>query len=161
MARLPDRFDLWVRKARAAADPQRQCDYVLGALVALREWHFLNVGTPENPRPAAGEIDDTPHLFVFSDAVRVMELAGEFGRPAESSAITIPTASALDWCVAERPMQCAGLLINPGEDAAAVSIDQLEEFSREWRMRDAQKSAGFWIPNLTSEEEDFWRENGL
>jgi hypothetical protein len=150
-----------MRQARAAADPQRQCDYVLGALVALPEWHFLNVGTSENPRPAAGEIDDAPHLFVFSDAARVMELAQQFGRPAESSAITIPTESALAWCVNERPMQCAGLLINPGEDAAAVSIAQVEIFAAEWRARDARQSVGFWIPNPTSAEEDFWRENGL
>ena len=55
MPRLPDRFDLWVRKARVSADPERQIDWVLGALVARDELYFLNIGTKEKPRIARAE----------------------------------------------------------------------------------------------------------
>jgi hypothetical protein len=161
MPRLPDRFDLWVRLARACPRPERQVDYVLGALVALPEWYFLNVGTKENPLPAAGEIEGASYLLVFSDADRVAEIAEQIGPPASDypgPVIAVPTLRALDWCVDERPMQCAGLLINPGEDAAAIPLERVAAFAREWKAR---PPSGFWIPNLTTAEEDFWREHGL
>ncbi len=161
MPRLPDRFDLWVRRARAHADPARQADYILGALMARPEWHFLNAGTPEKPHPASAEVEGAPHLLVFSGLDRVLEIAEQMGRPAAGSAIAIPSAQALDWCVEERPGQCAGILLNPGEDAVVLPLEYLADFAREWKARGAEPRAGFWIPHSTSEEEDFWQEHGL
>ena len=76
MTRLPDRFDLWVRKARECPDPARQADYVLGALSALKEWYFLNIGTKENPQPAEAEVEGGRHLLVFSDRDRIEAIVG-------------------------------------------------------------------------------------
>lgn len=162
MPRLPDRFDLWVRKARASADPARQLDFILGALIGLREWHFLNVGTVENPQPAEVEIDSGLHLLVFSDPDRIEEITGKQAtREEPAPAISIPTTAAIKWCVERKKQGCSGLLINPGDDSALIVMPQLEAFYEEWRRRGGQQRAGFWIPNLTSEEEDFWQEHGL
>ena len=162
MARLPDRFDLWVRKARACADPARQADYVLGALAGLEAWHFLNVGTPANPQPAEGQMEGGLQLLVFTDTGRIEEIVGgsrQNGDPLP--VITIPTAAAFPWCLERRASGCAGLLVNPGEDAVLLPMGQVEAFHAEWRQRGGRQASGFWIPNLTSEEEDFWQENGL
>jgi hypothetical protein len=160
MARLPDRFDLWVRKARECQDTARQADYVLGALAGLKEWHFLNAGTREAPQAATAQIGTDPCRLVFSDIGRIEELVQEGGTGPKSGplpVITIPTAAAMVWCVEGR----AGLLVNPREDAAMIPIGQLETFHAEWSRRGGRQAAGFWIPNMTTEEEDFWQENGL
>ncbi len=161
---MPDRFDLWVRKARSCADPARQLDYVLGALAGLPEWHFLNVGTVDQPQPALAELEGERLLLVFSDVDRVREMAESFGMPGTRAAppvITIPTAGAMAWCLNGGPLVCDGLFINPGEDAVIVPREQAEIFAREWQAREGRLASGFWIPNLTTEEEDFWQENGL
>jgi len=160
MPRLPDRFDLWVRRARECADPARQADYVLGALAGLKEWHFLNVGTRETPRAAEADLAGAACLLVFSDAGRVEELiAGDGGLSATGSLslLTIPTAGAMAWCVERR----TGLLVNPGEDAAMIPFEQVAAFHAEWSQRGGRQASGFWIPNMTTEEEDFWQEQGL
>jgi len=164
MARLPDRFDLWVRKARECRDPARQADYILGALAGLKEWHFLNVGTRESPQAARTQIGAGSCLLVYSDMSRIEELIQEGGRSLQNPrrkeplpVITIPAAAAMSWCV-----ECqAGLLVNPGEDAVLIPFAQLEAFHAEWRQRGGRQAAGFWIPNMSTEEEDFWREHGL
>jgi len=162
MARLPDRFDLWVRKARECRDTARQADYVLGSLAGLKEWHFLNVGTREAPQAAKTQIGSDPCVFVFSDVSRIEELIQEGGgaqnpqRNEPLPVITIPAAAAMAWCVECR----TGLLVNPGEDAVMIPFAQVETFHAEWRRRGGRQAAGFWIPNMTTEEEDFWRENG-
>jgi len=158
MARLPDRFDLWVRKARKCRDTARQADYVLGALAGLKEWYFPAGGTKENPLPAAVEIEGVRYALVFSDPGRIGEIEEE-GPPSGEPLATIvmPMAAAMAWCVERR----AGVLVNPGEDSALIPLDQLEAFQAEWRQRGGRQAAGFWIPNMTTEEEDFWREQGL
>ena len=163
MARIPDRFDLWVRHARDCPDPDRQVDYVLGALVGLNEWHFLNLGTREAPQSAKAQMgNDLCHL-VFTDPGRVEELIQDeknlAHRPENEPLplITIPTAAAMTWCVENK----AGLLVNPGEYAAMIPFERLEAFHTEWTQRGGRQAAGFWIPNLTTEEEDFWQEHGL
>jgi len=164
MARLPDRFDLWVRKARECRDPARQVDYVLGALAGLTEWHFLNLGTKENPQPAETEIEGVPHLLLFSDTGRIEELLTEGGRWQRGEllpVIAIPTAAAMTWCLERRTAGGAGLLVNPGEDAFAFSLEQLARFYEEWSQRGGRQSSGYWIPSMTSEEEDFWQEHGV
>jgi hypothetical protein len=40
-------------------------------------------------------------------------------------------------------------------------MDQLRAFHAEWSKRGGREGIGFWIPNMTTEEEDFWQENGL
>ncbi len=157
MARLPDRFDLWVRQARTCADPARQADYVLGALAALPYWHLLNTGTREKPQPAEGEIEGGRYLLVFSDAARVEELME--GTKSAAPPISMPTIKAFLWSL-ERPGG-AGLLVNPGEYAVLVPRDRVEFFHQEWLARQAGQPTGFWIPNMTDEEEDFWQEHGL
>jgi hypothetical protein len=160
MARLPDRFDLWVRKARECQDPARQVDYVLGALAGLKEWHFLNIGTKETPQAAKTEVESTSCVLVYSDIARIEELLREDTRLLRKDdplpVITIPTPIAMAWC-----MECrVGLLVNPGEDAALIPLEQLETFHAEWSQRGGRQAAGFWIPNMTTEEEDFWQEHG-
>ena len=160
MARLPDRFDLWVRKARQCTDPARQIDYVLGALAGLREWHFLNIGTKEIPQPATARIDSRDCRLVFTDVGRLEEMIEESSGARGKSplpVISIPTAAAMAWCVEGR----TGLLVNPGEDAVIIPFEQVQRFHAEWTRRGGRETSGFWIPNLTTEEEDFWQENGL
>ena len=163
MSRIPDRFDLWIRKAREHSDPDRQADYVLGALAGLKEWHFLNIGSKEKPQVARTQIGEDPCVLVFSGIDRIEELAEASGASRHLSkddpvpAISIPTEGALPWCV-----ECEiGLLVNPSEDSVMVPFQQLENFHREWRKRGERLASGFWIPNMTTEEEDFWQEHGL
>src|SRR5476649_1595537 len=155
MARLPDRFDLWVRKARKCRDPARQADYVLGALAGLKEWYFPAVGGKENPLPAEAEIEGARYALVFSDPGRIGEIDGQ-GAHDPLATIAMPMAAAMTWCVERR----AGVLVNPGEDAALIPFAQVEAFHAEWRRRGGRQAAGFWIPNMTTEEEDFWQEHG-
>ena len=164
MPPLPDRFDLWVRRARVCPDPERGLDYVLGALITLPDWYLLNLGAAENPQPATGKINDHPYLLVFSDSDRVLETARDMSIACRDSAppiIAIPTAKALAWCIEKRPMEAEGLLINPGKDNALIAFEHVAAFAEGWRRRGGVQAAGFWIPNLTSEEEDFWQEHGL
>lgn len=169
MPRLPDRFDLWVRKAREAVDPARQVDLVLGALVARGDMYFLNTWTKEEPRIQGAQHRDAADpedrfAVVFSDAQRLEEFAkdkkmlGSARFRNELPAIVTPMASALDWCV-EKKM---GLIINPsvGETVMVPPL-VLAAFVEEWKQRGGRQAAGFWIPNMTTEEEDFWQENGL
>jgi hypothetical protein len=161
MPRLPDRFDLWIRRARDCPDPARQLDLILGGMVALPAWHFLNLGTREKPEPATGEVDGARLLLVFSDPDRVVEAAGDAQFPTTPPVFSLPAATALAECLGDGPLRCDALLVNPGEDAALIPREQVAAFEREWRARDAVSARGFWIPNLTSEEEDFWQEHGL
>jgi hypothetical protein len=160
MARLPDRFDLQVRKARSCTDPVRQADYVLGALAALAEWNFYNLGTKENPQIAKTEIDTDPYVLVYSDINRVEEIVLKTLGPRGAGpvpVIAVPTEAAMAWCVGCR----TGLFVNAPEDAVMIPFAQLEHFQSEWLKRAARQPAGFWIPNMTTEEEDFWQEHGL
>ena len=163
MSRLPDRFDLWVRKARECPDPNRQADYVLGALAGLREWHFLNIGTAEKPQAAKTELGADSCMLVFSDVGRIEDLIQESGaerhlpKGAPVPAISVATEAAMKWCV-----ECkVGLLINPSEDAVMIPFDLVKSFHEAWSERGGRAASGFWIPNMTSEEEDFWQEHGL
>ena len=158
MAKLPDRFDLWVRKARECPDPARQADYILGALIGLRECHCLNLGTREQPQPAEAEIEGRHYLLIFSDPGRIGEMFEGAGRKDEAlQVITMPAPTVLTWCVEKQ----AGLLVNPGDDAALVPLEPLTSFHAEWSKRGGREASGFWIPNLTTQEEDFWQEQGL
>jgi len=159
MARIPDRFDLWVRKARECDNPIRQVDYVLGALAGLKEWYFFNLGSKEKPQAARTQIDTDPYLLVYSDMGRIEDFIEEQGhaeRNAPLPVITVPTAVAMKWCVECR----VGLLVNAPESAVMIPFAQVEAFHAEWSKRGGRQASGFWIPNMTSEEEDFWQEHG-
>ncbi len=156
MARLPDRFDLFVRKAKACSDPARQADYVLGALAALPAWYFLNIGPGEKVQLAESTYGGNRFAFIFSDGERANEMARE-KTAGLLSIISIPQPGAMEWCVKLR----TGLLVNAQSESCMVPFDQLEAFLAEWTRRGEGKSAGFWIPNMTTEEEDFWQEYGL
>ncbi len=163
MSRLPDRFDLWLRKARECADADRQADYVLGALAGLKEWHFLNIGTAEKPQAAKTQLGDDSCVLVFSDPGRIEDLIEESGAKkhlptgAPVPAISVATEAAMKWCV-----ECkVGLLINPSEDAVMIPSELVKSFYEEWSQREGWAASGYWIPNMTSEEEDFWQEHGL
>jgi hypothetical protein len=163
MPRLPDRFDLWVRKAKECPDPARQLDYVLGAMMGLTDWYFLNVGTKDSPETARTQIETDPCLLVFSDTSRIEDFIrngwglGHLASTDPLPVIAIPTAAALAWCVKLK----SGLLINPSEDAVLISFEQLEIFHNEWIARGGPQASGFWIPNMTTQEHDFWQEHGL
>jgi hypothetical protein len=159
MARIPDRFDLWVRKARECADSVRQADYVLGALAGLKEWHFLNLGTKESPHAAKTQIDAEPYLLIYSDLDRIEEFIREKNGARQNEplpVISVATGAAMAWCVECR----TGLLVNPPEEAVMIPFEQVAAFHAEWKQRGGRQAAGFWIPNMTSEEEDFWQEHG-
>jgi hypothetical protein len=128
-------------------------------LAGLREWHFLNLGTKEKPQAAKAQIDTDPYLLIYSDLNRIEEFIHEQGGARKKEplpVITVPTAAAMAWCVECR----IGLLVNPPEEAMMIPFDQVEAFHAEWKHRGGRQAAGFWIPNMTSEEEDFWQENG-
>jgi hypothetical protein len=161
MARLPDRFDLWVRKARACPHPARQLDYILGALLALPAWHFLHLGPRDQPQPAIAELETERLLVVFTDPDRVIEAAGDAAFPTQPPVYSLPAAEALRACLADGPLRSDGLLINPGEEAAVIPHEQVAAFEQEWREQGGPRRAGFWIPHATTEEEDFWQEHGL
>jgi len=159
MARIPDRFDLFVRQARACADPARQVDLVLGALVALPAWYFLGHGAGQDAYVPVVEMEETRIDMMFTDAGRAEEM--KQAAPSEvgemMSVVGLEMPGAIEWCLKRK----AALLVNPGDDAALIPFDQLEAFHSQWMERGAGKGAGFWIPNMTSAEEDFWQEHGL
>jgi hypothetical protein len=163
MARLPDRFDLWVRKARQTADLSRQRDLILGALVALPELLFLNIGTQEKPLIAKMPIAPEECALVFTNGERLEEFIAEYPETLRDTAgglpvIASPTAAALKWCVESR----AGLVINPDAETTVMTpAGEVAVFVEEWLRRGGRRSSGFWIPNMTTEEEDFWQEHGM
>jgi hypothetical protein len=132
-------------------------------LVACEELFFLNGGTKEQPEISLANLppegaEARPFAMVFSDAQRLEEFCEarrELGNP---GAVISPTAAALDWCVGRQ----LGLLINYGiSETVLVPAPALAGFVEEWKQRNERQAAGFWIPNMTSEEEDFWQEHGL
>jgi hypothetical protein len=159
MSRLPDRFDLFVRRARAEAAPERQIDLVLGALVARPALFFLNTATDLEPQVARTELEGRAYALVFTDAGRVEDVVAQVSNAnGESRVITTPTAAALAWCVEQR----VGLLVNAaGEHPPLLPPEAVADFVAEWQLRGAHQAAGFWIPEMTTEEEDFWQEHGL
>ena len=141
MSRLPDRFDLWIRKARECADENRQADYVLGALAGLKEWHFLNIGTAETPQAAKTELGADSCVLVFSDPGRIEDLIQESGadrhlpKGAPVPAISVATEAAIKWVV-----ECkVGLLINPSEDAVLIPFAMVKSFYEAWSERGGRR----------------------
>jgi hypothetical protein len=160
---LPDSFDLQVRRARQTA-PERQSDFLLGSLFGLNEWIFFNTGEVKNPAPMIVELDGARYLLLFSSSQQADDCSAAAGLRKEKDPlplITVPIEGAPLYALGFRAAQVQGVLVNPGDYAFAVDLASLENFHHEWKKRSRTEHQGFWIPNLTSEEEDFWQEKGL
>lgn len=158
MSALPDQFDLWVKKARKAL-PERQLDYLLGILFASLEWEFINQGDGEKPAPAIGEVGGKLWILVFTSKSKAIDLL-DLKNGDAMSFISIKPEQAVPylWAFAQ---VAAGILVNPGEYGYSIEFPALDSFYEEWMSRGGREKQGFWIPNLTSEEENFWQEHGL
>ena len=165
MSRIPDRFDLLVRKAREQTrTPERQSDLLLGGLFAVKEWHFINRGDSKDPRPAFVELDLTLCVLVFSGPDQADDFTvgrGERKSNDPLGLISIRPGDAVEYIQQLEPHGCHHLLVNPGPFCFQVTIAEVSRFHNEWRLGGGESGIGFWIPNMTSEEEDFWQEHGL
>lgn len=164
MGAIPDQFDVFVRRARERFDPARAEDMLIGNLFALKEWHLLNAGTAEDPRPRFAELDGTVFLLVFSHPEKAdafTEARGERGGRDPLGLISMRPGDAADYCRALRGSSCGAILVNPGPFAYAVALEGLLKYHEAWSRRGAELASGFWIPNMTTEEEDFWQEHEL
>jgi hypothetical protein len=157
---ISDRFDLAIRKARTVPDPSRRLDCLLGLLFGLDNWVLWNTGSPEKPWPAITEDDDGRWLVVFANMGKAQEYLEDSG-VVSPPLMTVPLAQATEYCGRFRIGGVTGLLVNPGADAFTVTLEAVEAFEADWKAAGAQQGRGFWIPNLTSEEEDFWQSQGL
>lgn len=164
MAAIPDSFDLQVRRAREAT-PERQLDFLLGTLLALPEWWLLNRGSESEPYPAMVELEKAKCVVVFSAPGKLQDFAEELngGKRESVPNVAIRVPEVVDYCLLFRAVGATAILVNPGDFAFTVEFDALESFTKAWRERRATvgDSRGFWIPNMTSEEEDFWQSHGL
>jgi hypothetical protein len=162
--RIPDRFDLCVRKVKKTVDPNRQLDILLGALLSKEELFFWNIGSKNDPQPATALLEDALCLIIFSDGNRLQESMENLDEQSArknvqtTGLIGLPAQKAFQLCV---DLQ-AGLLVNPlsGEDNFHVAAEPVKTFFEEWKAS-GHLGTGFWVPSMTDEEEDFWQENGL
>ncbi|HSI84863.1 MAG TPA: hypothetical protein VK970_13815 [Candidatus Methylacidiphilales bacterium] len=181
MVNIPDQFDLDVRRAKRQSDPEQQMELLLGALLARKEWYFYNIGTQEKPEPARVEIEDRPYLLVFSSADKLhnlRDLQQGDRKDAEPSPVmstelpnfSIPCMQAVDYCLALADAQLGGdqsaallegMLINPGDHAFAISMASFRHYMAAWKERGGHIGQGFLIPNISTEEDDFYQEHGL
>jgi hypothetical protein len=162
MADLPDSFDLWVRRARTAS-PTRQTEILLGTLLGQLRWYFINQNK-EHPTPAAVTLDGQFLLLLFTSPDR----AGNFIEASQHrnhhdpvSMIDLSPEQAVPWCLNFAPQGVSGLLVNPGDYAFTIDFPGLNLFYQQWQNSGSRSGQGFWIPNMTSEEEDFWQEHGV
>ena len=78
--------------------------------------------------------------------------------------IAMPASKALEYMTMLEAKGVEAMLVNPGEYAFAMTLKEVRRFYEAWEARDPderQASRGFWIPKMTSEEDDFWEEHGL
>lgn len=162
---LPDRFDLLVRKAREAdCSPERQVDLLLGGLFALAEWHFVNQGSRDEPQPLCVELDATPCLPLFTNTDKADTFTTERGqrKPHEPlGLISIRPRDAVAYLMQFEAYGCSHVLVNPGPFCFLLATVELELFYKNWKEAGAELAGGYWIPNMTTEEEDFWQEHEL
>lgn len=170
MSALPDWFDLWVRRARdlPVGDSQRQVDLLLGAVFVMPVVYFWNIGSEARPAPAIGEDEDGRQLaLLFTQAGKLEDVLeerhdgiidGHEGLPV----IGVPPVQVGGY-LQDLNADGAGIgsiLVNPGEYAFQIEVLAWEAFSVSFEQRDPE-ARGFWIPHMTTEEEDFWEEHGL
>jgi hypothetical protein len=165
MSRLPDRFDLLVRKMREReSDPQRQLDFLLAAFFTLKEAHLLNAGGQEDPRPRFVQMDALILMPVFSSADQADSYTIEQQQRSDRDPlglISMPPLSVLEYAQEWKGLGCEHWFVNPGPYGFIVSVAEAE-FYQQQRAESAQANTmGFWISNPTAEEEAFWEDHGL
>jgi hypothetical protein len=103
-------------------------------------------------------------LLVFSHPEKAdtfTEERGERGGTEPLGLISMRPRDAADYCGALQETACEAVLVNPGPFAYTVALGGILKYHEEWKRRGAQEASGFWIPNMTTEEEDFWQEHEL
>lgn len=167
MTRIPDRFDLLVRKVRdGEMTPERQFDFLMSAIFTLKEVHLINNGGEVTPIPAFVELDGQVLMPVFSSADQADTYSIEREQRNDNDPlglISMKPAYLLEYAKEFIPYGCKDWIINPGPYGFILSLDSLQGYYEEFRKQAEEKpdGAGFWIPNMSTEEEDFWLENGL
>jgi hypothetical protein len=165
MSRLPDRFDLLVRKVRDESySPERQMDFLLAAFFALQEAHLINAGDATQPRPSFVELDQLILMPVFSSADQADTYTSERGQRQDHDPLgllSMRPASLLEYAQAFKDYGCQHWIINPGPYGFILSLEEVEAYQLERKKSASSPNVGFWIPNMTSEEEAFWEDHGL
>ncbi|GEM_PF-984844 len=165
MSRLPDRFDLLVRQVRKeAGSPERQIDFLMAAFFALKEAHLLNTGNEATPMPSFVELDNLILMPVFSSADQADTYTSERGQRQDRDPlglISLQPPALLEYTRAFKDYGCHHWIINPGPYGFIVPVEDAETYQKQ-RLESGEKShIGFWIPNMTTEEEAFWEDHGL
>jgi hypothetical protein len=165
MSRLPDRFDLLVRKVREEPySPERQLDFLLAAFFTLKEAHLINTGMEASPMPSFVELDNLILMPVFSSTDQADTYTSERGQRGDRDPlglISLQPLSLLEYSRAFTEFGCSHWIINPGPYGFILGLDEAEAYQKAFRASVDQHSRGFWISNLTSEEEAFWEDHGL
>lgn len=165
MSRIPDRFDLIVRQVRETSfQPERQLDFLLAAFFTLKEAHLINAGDEDNPLPAFVELDQTVLMPVFTSADQADTYTSERGQRSDHEPlglISMKPELALDYAQAFKSYGCYHWIINPGPYGFMLSLAEIESYQQQRKESAQAPNYGFWIPNLTSQEEAFWEDHGL
>ncbi|NJK90660.1 MAG: hypothetical protein HC904_01790 [Blastochloris sp.] len=165
MSRLPDRFDLLVRKVRdTGMAPDRQLDLLLAALFTVKEAHLINAGTEAEPRPSFVELDGEILMPVFSSVDQADTYSSERGQRGDRDAlglISMPPPLLLEVSRLFTDSGCHHWFVNPGPYGFILPLHEVESYESQRAQAQASAHTGFWIPNLTSEEEAFWEDHGL
>ncbi|MEM9443890.1 MAG: hypothetical protein AAGA18_00925 [Verrucomicrobiota bacterium] len=165
MPSLPDRFDLLVRRAKEkGVTPERQIDLVLGGMLVLADWHLINKGSQDQPTPHFVEMDDLIHLLIFTDTDKADTFSLDRGdrKPGEPlGIISLKPGYAIEYALNLQVHGCEHLLVNPSDYGFSIPLQTVNRFYEKWKEGGAELGQGFWIPNMTNEEEDFWQEHGV
>lgn len=160
MPPLKDRFDRQVEKARSMdLDDSRLRDFLIGILFGCLELHFLNAGDKDSPRPRFVELDGEVFLLTFSDPSKADDftvMREERDEHDPLGLISMPPYDAATFAEQFIDWGCQYLLVNPGPFSFAVDIPAYCEFHKEWEASGGREQSGFFIPNLTTEEQDLW-----
>jgi len=165
MSRLPDRFDLLVRKVREGDfTPDRQIDFLLAAFFTLKEAHLINAADEVSPLPTFLELDEAVLMPVFTSADQADTYTSERGQRGDHDdlcLISMPPAIVLDYAESFTSYGCKDWFINPGPFGFIISLQEAQAYQQQKNKVGQRPDIGFWIPNLTSQEEAFWEDNGL
>jgi hypothetical protein len=163
MPAKPDRFDLAVRKYKDKS-PEEQIEGLTGLLFGLNDWLFWNQGDEKRPDPTVIDMDNENHLLVFSNVEKLADFTEEAGQRTEKdplSYFTVPSDRAVEYCLQFSGTECNTILVNIGSEAFTVPFDLLQQCFEDWQRSGGKKGRGYRGQNTTTEEDDFWEDNGL